>query len=261
LNPLGSAIGGPVYCVACDHAGTVYAGGRFTSPGNNIAMWNGSNWTSVGSGITGSSAAVDSAACDNSGNLYVGGYFTRAGGVTASCVAKWNGSNWSALGFGLSSNVTSLACDISGNVYAGGSFTFPSGIAKWNGSNWSALGSGASGAISNNAVNALAFDGLGNLYAGGTFAIAGTNVSAFVAKALLSQVSYQLSLTPLAGGTNVITGLGTPGFSYALDMAANLDPPVNWIPQGTNTLAGQSFVFTNASGSPQGFYRTRYVPQ
>jgi len=259
---LGSGFGAPVHCVACDNAGRVYAGGLFTSPASYVAAWNGTNWTSLGSGISGIGAvSVNAAACDTLGNLYVGGNFTSAGGISASCIAKWNGSNWSALGHGLTTNITALTCDGFGNVYAGGGLPIWNGIAKWNGATWSSLGSGVSGGVFSNSVNALVVEPFGNLFAGGTFAIAGTNVSAYVAKALLSESSFDLSLTTLADGTNVITGLGTPGCSYALDLATNLNPPVNWVPQATNTPAYQGFVFTNVTAYPQAFYRTRYVPQ
>jgi hypothetical protein len=110
-------------------------------------------------------------------------------------------------------------------------------------------------------VWALAFDSRGNLFVGGEFTEAGTNISTYLAEALLSESSYNLALTRLGAGTNVITGLGTPNYAYALDMATNLAPPINWMPQATNNLTYQSFVFTNTSTSPQGFYRTRYVPE
>jgi hypothetical protein len=157
--------------------------------------------------------------------------------------------------------VTSLACDSSGNVYAGGGFGSAGGvtairIAKWNGTNWSALGSGM-----NKTVTSLAFDHSGNLYAGGFFTTAGTNVSTVIAEALLSKSSYNLALANLGTGMNVITGLGTPGYTYALDFATNLTPPITWLSQVTNTSFSQSLVFTNVSASPQGFYRIRYVPQ
>jgi hypothetical protein len=250
--------------LVCDSSGNLYAGGAFTNAGgvngtSNIAEWNGANWLPLGLGLNGS---VSSLAFDYSGNLYAGGCFTMAGGVVASNIAQWNGSAWFSLGSGFTGGlVNSLACDSSGNVYAGGSFTAVDGvtanyIAKWNGTNWSALGSGM-----NAYVWSLAFAPSGNLYAGGYFTTAGTNVSSAIAEALLSKSSYNLALTNLGDGTNVITGLGTPGYTYALDFAPNLMPPALWIPQMTNTSSSQTLVFTNISASPQGFYRTRYVPQ
>ncbi len=131
---------GPVvYSVACDSSGNLYAGGDFTNAGgvsaNDIARWNGSAWTNLGSGMSDNVAAV---ACDSFGNVYAGGTFTNAGGVTANNIAKWNGCTWTNLGLGLDNWVDSLACDSFGNVYAGGFFTAAGGsaashVAEWNG--------------------------------------------------------------------------------------------------------------------------------
>ena len=96
---------------------------------------------------------------------------------------------------------------------------------------------------------------------GGYFTLAGIHVSTVIAEALLSKSADNLALATRGGGVDVITGLGTPGYTYALDFATNLMPPVTWIPQATNTSSSQYLAFTNASASPQGFYRTRYVPQ
>jgi hypothetical protein len=138
----------------------------------------------------------------------------------------------------------------------------PSFLAQWNGSVWSDLGSGLNGP-----VPALALDTSGNLYVGGAFTTAGTNVSACIAKALLTgPAPNQLLLSNTGGGTNVLTYLGTPGANYALDLATNLAPPVNWKHQMTNTasignaaIAG-CLMFTNSNHLPQAYYRTRYVP-
>jgi hypothetical protein len=200
-------------------------------------------------------------ACDQSGNLYAGGNISTAGGLTVTNIAKWDGANWSPLGSGIDGGVYSLACDQSGNLYAGGNFTLAgeaiaANIAKWNGTNWSALGSGL-----NALVLCFAFDLSGNLFAGGRFSTAGTNVSTLIAEALLSKSSYNLSLANLGGGTNLITGLGTPGYTYALEFATNLVPPIVWTLQMTNSSSSQTLVFTNISSSSQGFYRMRYMPQ
>ena len=112
----------------------------------------------------------------------------------------------------------------------------------------------------------LAIDGFGNLYAGGNFTIAGTNSSYYIAKATLTgPLQNQMSLATAGSDTNVIEFLGIPGYSYALDIATNLVPPVNWIPQTTNmastnnaTMSGYVIV-TNVGSCPQAFYRSRYV--
>jgi hypothetical protein len=255
-----------VDALACDSSTNLYAGGSFGTAGGvtatRIAKWNGSAWSTLGLGIVGG-GTVYALVCDGSSDLYAGGSFTfaAAGGHTASEIAKWNGSSWFALGSGMNNTVNALACDSFGNLYAGGLFTSAGGtnanyIAQWNGSSWSALGSGMNGY-----VYALAFDSSGNLYASGSFTEAGNNLAYRVAKALVSPSSYIVSLKEFGTGTNVITGLGTPNYAYALDLATNLAPPVDWMPQATNTAPGVNLIFTNVSGSPKGFYRTRYVPQ
>jgi len=83
----------------------LYAGGEFSTAGGvaamRIARWNGSSWSSLGSGI---SRAVNALAVYDDGAgpaLYAGGYFTAADGVAANRIAKWDGSSWSALGSGI----------------------------------------------------------------------------------------------------------------------------------------------------------------
>jgi hypothetical protein len=176
LNPGIPGANGAVYAAAVDANGNLYIGGTFTFVGtvaaNNIAMWNGSSWAALGSGIgaNGFTPAVYALAL-NGTTLYVGGNFRTAGGATANFIAQWNGGAWSTLGSGMNSTVFALA--VSGStLYAGGPFTTAGGVsanyvAQWNGSTWSALGSGM-----NNYTYALAVSGT-NLYAGGTFTTAG----------------------------------------------------------------------------------------
>ena len=90
-----------VSCLACDNAGTLYAGGYFTNAGgisaNYIAQWNGSAWAPLGSGMSGGVYVyprVGVLAFDNFGKLYAGGSFAMAGGVTVNQIAMWNGSVW-----------------------------------------------------------------------------------------------------------------------------------------------------------------------
>ena len=94
--------------------GNLYAGGKFRSIGgvmaNNIAKWDGTSWSALGSGITGYEYDTGVHAHAVSGtNLYAGGHFRTAGGVAANYVAKWDGTNWSALGSGLDDSVNVLA--------------------------------------------------------------------------------------------------------------------------------------------------------
>lgn len=166
---------GIVYATAVDSSGNLYIGGSFSAAGDvvasNIAEWNGSVWSALGSGINGPVYAL----AISGGSIIAGGTFTTAGGVSANNIAEWSGSSWSALGSGMSSAgmATVYALAVSGNnLYAGGKFTTAGGnpasyIAQWNGTSWSALGSGMNGW-----VYALAVSG-SDLFAGGGFTTAG----------------------------------------------------------------------------------------
>ena len=93
-----------VYALAV--SGTnLYAGGYFTTaggvPANNIAKWDGSAWSALGSGMGGIRVYAVYALAVSGTNLYAGGNFTTAGGVPANYIAKWDGSAWSALGSGM----------------------------------------------------------------------------------------------------------------------------------------------------------------
>jgi hypothetical protein len=109
--------------------GDVYAGGRFNMAGGvqagRIARWDGSGWSSLGSGIVGSGNISVFGLADAGGNIYAGGNFTNAGGITVSRIAKWDGASWSALGSGLSRSVSTPTVNVLGargnDVFVGGS--------------------------------------------------------------------------------------------------------------------------------------------
>ena len=186
-----------------DGSGTgpaLYAGGRFTSAGglpvNNIAKWDGTSWSTLGSGLSGSQPIVRAMAVfdDGSGGgpaLFAGGGFSSAGGVPATRIARWDGNSWSSLG-AMSNLVTDLRVFDDGSaagpaLYAGGWFQFAGGvaanrIAKWDGSSWSPVGSGMDKYVSSLGV----FDDMTGsgpaLFAGGVFTVAGGTVAHNVAK-------------------------------------------------------------------------------
>lgn len=135
----------------------LYAAGHFTTLGGvaitgGIARWDGTTWSSLGSGVAGPQGPqIDALAVYDDGSgaaLYAGGSFTTAGGEPALRVAKWDGSEWSPLGGGVSGHVKSLLAHDAGDgagprLYVlGGFLTAGSvpvqGLAIWDGEQWSA---------------------------------------------------------------------------------------------------------------------------
>ncbi len=172
----------------------LYAGGSFMTLGGvtatNIAKWDGSFWSPLGSGIEGDvyPPVVNGLAVSGS-DLYAG-WSTNAGCAAGGCgggiggVAKWNGSTWSALGSELGGVVGAAVYTVAASgtdVFAGGYFTMAGAspvnyIAKWNGSGWIAMGSGMGGGNGEPlipTVKVLAASG-SNVYVGGTFITART---------------------------------------------------------------------------------------
>ncbi len=139
--------GGPtVYAIAFGPDGDMYAGGAFNEIGgvaaNNLARWDGTSWSDVGGGVTGTtggSTAVTALVVDGGGDLYAGGSFTDAGGVTVNSVARWNGSAWAGLGSGVGNGRVETLVLALPYLYAGGGFSDMDGnptldfLAKWEG--------------------------------------------------------------------------------------------------------------------------------
>ena len=164
---------GQVFALVALPNGDLVAGGSFAAAGgtgvSNIARWNGSTWSALGSGIGSPYAeTVRALALLPNGDLVAGGNF-------AYHVARWNGSVWSPIGtgFNFGGTVHGLTVLPNGDLVVGGLFTSASGtaannIARWNGSTWSAFGAGTDGAVYSFAVLPN-----GDLVAGGTFTAAG----------------------------------------------------------------------------------------
>ena len=179
-------VSGDIRALAVAPNGDVYVGGYFTHAGgvaaSRIAKWNGTAWSSLGTGMTFLSnddyTNVRALAIAANGDVYAGGYFAQAGGVAVGGVAKWNGTVWSSLGtvgaaYGIYDYVEALALAPNGDVYVGGSLTQAGGcVAKWNGTAWSSVGNGLSNGVSTpqlNGVAALALDSNGDVYVVGRF--------------------------------------------------------------------------------------------
>ena len=249
-SPLGTGLSGDSFpavsalTVFDDGSGpALYAGGRFTQAGgqaaNNIARWNGTDWSRLGSGVGNFSVSDLTVFDDGSGPaLYAGGRFTQAGGQTVNNIARWNGSAWSPLiapngTRGVNGDVYALKVFDDGSgpaLYAGGEFYTAGGqaaslIARWDGASWSPLGSG----IHSSSVRALAVfdDGSGPaLYAGGNFTQAGGQTVSNIAR------WDGASWSPL--------GLGMNDSVFALEV----------IDDGSGPALYAGGYFTQAGGSP-----------
>ncbi len=173
------------------NGGSIYVGGNFaiagTTPANRVAMWNGSNWSALGSGLgTDGSFEMAFALEYVNGRLYAGGDFLQAGGNTANRLAYWNGSAWQAVthngangvGNDFSGQVLALAAQGT-QLFVGGEFDLAgerwvNHVARWDGSQWWALGQGT--ALFGNQkglINAVAVNAQGHVYVGGWFDYAG----------------------------------------------------------------------------------------
>ena len=165
----------------------LYIGGYFTAVTNangsvvnatNIAKWNGTTWSAVG---TGPNAQVQALSTFGT-NLYVGGNFQRArqsdgSQITASCICVWDGNKWGALKethIGIDDYVQTMAL-YRDKIIAGGNFVTAGGnvvnyICQWDGTNWSSLGRGLSAPCYGMYVMTNATET--NLYVGGDFTTA-----------------------------------------------------------------------------------------
>ena len=162
----------------------LYAGGWFTNaggiPAENIAKWDGTNWSALGSGL--SAAGAINALASMGNNIYATSYILDPTlGGPGNIIVKWDGSNWSLLSV-MDDYVSSFLVDGT-NLYAGGQFTMAgtvpaNRIAKWDGANWSALGLGMNYFIGGTGLEMMA----GNLYAGGRFTTADNNSANYIAK-------------------------------------------------------------------------------
>ena len=100
---------------------------------NNIALWDGSNWSALtdtgGTGLTVNSALAGFITTTYNGDLVVGGSFSKAGGTSAKNIARWinvpsgflDQKVWDKFGDGLDGPVSALVV-FNDELYAGGSF-------------------------------------------------------------------------------------------------------------------------------------------
>ena len=155
ISPSIPGLSGVVYALTV-YRGKLIAGGYFKIAekvfASNIAVWDGTSWSSLGTGLNNSVFTLTV----YQDKLIAGGAFTSAGNFAANFIAAWDGNSWSALGSGTNYSVEALA-EYDGRLIAGGGFDSAGGvaanfIAAWNGNSWSSLGLGM-----NNWVLSLAY--------------------------------------------------------------------------------------------------------
>ena len=88
---------------------------------NHIAKWNGTSWSSIGTGASnGVIPDVLAMTQTTNGDIYV-----ACDRITQfyAPLYKWNGTAWTAIGTGLNEVINGLEAELNGKLYAGGGFT------------------------------------------------------------------------------------------------------------------------------------------
>ncbi len=228
-------------------------GGGFTTaggaPASYIARWDGSIWSTMGTGMNAYVHSLTTWDPDGSGpqleQPIAGGNFTTAGGLVVNYVARWDGGAWHGLDAGMNYAVNTLArWDPDGagpssvELVSGGHFTGAAGTAaafaaRWDGSAWRAIGAGFNGFV--RALATWDHDGPGperaQIFAGGDFSAAG-DASAWCIARWDGAGWHALGTTPPGVNSSV----------YALT-TWDSDGPGS---QPAHLIAGGTF--TNASG-------------
>jgi hypothetical protein len=231
MLPLGTGLGlvGPtpfVNALALLPNGDVVVGGGFTSAGgmsaNSIARWNGTTWSTFGSGFTGwwsNPASVLSLGVLANGDVVASGNFLYSGSVPAGGCMRWNGTAWVAMGTGSPSFANAMTTLPDGALLVGASNT----LQRWDGATWSAFGGAPNGA-----VRALAYVPSGTIAAGGFFTAGGTQVSPYfgtIASSCPATASPFGAGCAGSGGINSLTATALPWTGATFRATASGLPP------------------------------------
>ncbi|MFO0856592.1 MAG: hypothetical protein U0640_04450 [Phycisphaerales bacterium] len=181
----GLPIGANISALASFANGDVVAGGNFSQIGsvtaNNIAKWNGTAWSGMGT-FSGTVSAVVGLP---NGDVIAGGSFNTINGAVFEHLARWNGTSWTSVGGGVNGSVYELKFLPNGNLLAVGSFATAGSVtvnkvARWDGTYWNAYGNGIQTA--NTSVLSADAMGNGNIVAGGYSVNANNEFIAFVSQ-------------------------------------------------------------------------------
>ena len=184
-SPVGGGMsGGEVKALTVFDDGSgpaLYAAGTFSMagglPANRVAKWDGSTWSTLGTGVNGWVYALTTFDDGTGLKLYAAGSLS----ISGADVARWDGSNWTGVGTGLSNIVMALTTHddgsgagpqlyAAGDLFIGGSLRH---IARLDGSAWTPLGGG----LDSFAYSLTSYDDGGpdgpDLFVGGIFDDAG----------------------------------------------------------------------------------------
>ena len=149
-----------IYSIA-KYKNEIYIGGNLTDSTNaqivknlfRIFRYNGTKWYSVGNGVRGSNAQVNSMVVYK-GWLYVAGAFNKLDGNAGNNIMKWDGNNWASIPNGIegTDGVVRKLLVHDNKLYVFGSFSnagdIPAScIAVYDGSQWCDLGGQTYGVI------------------------------------------------------------------------------------------------------------------
>jgi hypothetical protein len=240
-----NGVAGRVAAIASDGEGNIYVGGYFRAAGNkivnNVAKWDGSSWSALGTGTNGEVKGIAFVG----GSIYIAGIFTTAGGVPANYVAKWNGSTWSPVGSGPPAPVYDL--EVSGNdIYVSGGMTDPSDnttsgyVAKWTGNSWANLGAELDFHVWSIAVSGT------NVYAGGPFS-GGPIVrwTGFNWTSISAGFNGYFGDMAISGSDLYAVGYQSLGPSSNLGFLARWNG-TNWVRMGSGMTYPNGYVFLNS---------------
>lgn len=212
-----------VFALAETAAGELVAAGNFASaggaPAKNVARWNGTTWSALGSGLGSGQLSFD---IPRSLLALPGGDVVAGGGFGPNNIARWNGTAWVAMG-SLGPYVYSLRLRSNGTIVAGGSF--PGGVATWSGSAWiGAVGLSGGPAVltmTELSSNSLAVCGIGptsfqgmRLWNGTTFTAPADGISGLPSLSVVAAATVLSSGDVVVGGWfDAIAGVACPNLA------------------------------------------------
>lgn len=177
------------------HDGNLFVAGRFNTQqdciGNNIAMWDGVEWTDLNGGAN--SRVYDMEIYNN--ELYISGVFDQVGGEVIHEVAKWTGTSWvgfdSMFGFPVTSSISSVQDfqNFDGKLFMAGSIVdsigdFCGTIVEFDGSTWTCH-------FELDSINAINYGQIKHLTVWNETLLAGTSVSSIGGQSIKTVYEFE----------------------------------------------------------------------